>query len=504
VPTVDSRAELAHVQQLLFEDRVAEALAVAEHLGQATDARVRADALTYRLAALINLGRTGDYAAAMDSAIEAARAHPDPGRYGRLHALAAVASYRLGSLERCVTHLVRSAQALADVELTDTMAALGWHNLAVAYSFTGFHGHALSAIERARQVAATIGLPAGHFDAPAIRLRHAVTLDQRGDSDSCVRILRDIANDLRVKSAAGDLDGVRPITLGTYGYALSRLAALGYRGPLSETDPRPLLDNSGDSAHSRDLRVLGAVCLAIAEGRPIEAVARLETATVSEETLDPAETHRLRALAHLAAGDHASAHEADRQAFRVACAVADRLRELLVDGMAARLDHENLRRSVALYADEANTDPLTGLPNRRYLERYVTDLVTEGKAAVIGVCDLDRFKAVNTVHGHLSGDLVLQRVAGVLNRVMRRGDFVARFGGDEFVVVLPCTSRAEAHEVARRIVTAVSDEDWRALVPGTPISMTIGWANVGEGGYATATEAFQAAANAALLARTAN
>jgi diguanylate cyclase (GGDEF)-like protein len=282
---------------------------------------------------------------------------------------------------------------------------------------------------------------------------------------------------------------------------VARLAALGDHAALRDIDPRPLLSGSGDSTQSRDLRVLGAVCLAIAQGRPIEAVARLETATISDETLDPAEPPRLRALAHVAAGDHASAYEADRQAFRVACTVAERLRELFVDGMEARLDHENLRRSVARFAEDANIDPLTGLPNRRYLEQHVSDLVADGTSAVIGVCDLDGFKAVNTVHGHLSGDLVLQRVAGVLNRVIRRGDFVARYGGDEFGIVLPSTLQAEAREVARRIVAAVSGEDWQALVPGTPISVTLGWAYLGEGGCSSVAEAFEAADRAMLLAK---
>jgi diguanylate cyclase (GGDEF)-like protein len=501
VPTLDSRTELSRVQQLLVEDRVSEALAVVEHLAESDDPRVRADALTYRLAALINLGRTEAYAAAMDSALEAARVHADPGRYGRLQALAAVASYRLGSLERCVTHLVRSAQSLAAVELTDTMAAWGWHNLAVAYSFTGFHGHALSAIERARKVGANIGLSPAQFDAPAIRLRLAVSLDQRGDSESCQRILRDLVNDLRAKKRAGELDTVRPITLGTYGYTIARLGALGETSALKELDPRPMLDNSGDSNPAQELRALGSVCLAIADGRPIEAVARLETANVSDETLDAAEPHRLRALAHLAAGDHVSAYEADRQAFREAYLLADRLRELFVDGMAARLDHENLRRAVAQFADEANTDPLTGLPNRRFLEHHTSDLVAKGNAASLGVCDLDRFETVNARHGHLSGDLVLQRVAGVLNRVMRRGDLVARYGDDEFAVLLPGTSLAEAHEVARRIGAAVSSEDWQALVPGTPVSVTIGWTSLGADGHTSVTEAFEAADRAMLAAK---
>jgi diguanylate cyclase (GGDEF)-like protein len=500
-PSSEIERMLSGVQRMLFDDRVTEALAVGAQLANADDPRTRVDARIYRLAALINLDRSTEYSAAVDAAFEALRAYPEPGRYGRVHALAAVTAYRFGSLERCVNHLVRSAFALKAVELTDAMTAWGWHNLSNAYSYTGFHGYALSAIEKAREVAHEIGLPASDFVTPGIRLRLAVSLDQRGDTDGCQRVLRDLVQDCQAKLASGELAQTRPINRANYGYAAVRLAALGYRRVLDEIDPRPLL-RDGASRRADDLRALGRACHAIAIGRPIEAVARLETAVVSDETAGAGEVPRLRALAHVATGDYASAYTADRQAHRVASADTDRLRDLFMDGVAARLDRDNLHERVAKYQDEANTDPLTGLPNRRYLEQYVADLVGHGGSAVLGVCDLDGFKKVNTVHGHLSGDIVLQRVAGVLNRVMRRGDFVARYGGDEFVVLLPSTSRAEAHEIERRIMAAVIGEDWSALVPGTPISITIGWAVIGEGGSTRVAEAFETADMAMLSAKT--
>jgi diguanylate cyclase (GGDEF)-like protein len=482
---------LRRARTLQESSRSAEACGLLERVIRTTDdPYARADALVQRLSALINLGRTAEFTRAIEEASAAVRDLAEPYLHGHLNALAALAAHHQGALDRCVTHLVKAARALTADDDPDRDTAWGWHDLAMAYSYLSFHGHALGAIERARQVGLTAGIPEETFAAPGIRLRNAVALDHNGDSDGCLRVLRDVAGDFNHFLRSGRAGNIRPSSLAAYGYAAARRAALGDRVETgTDADPTRLLGHGGDSARARDLRQLGQVCLAIADGRPIEAVTRLDTTRVSSETLGAAEAPRLRSIALTRAGDHAAAHRADRHAFRLAAQRNDRLRDVYIDGIAARIDHEEMRREAARYEGEALTDPLTGLPNRRRLERYIGAVVARGEQVVIGVCDLDGFKAVNTRHGHHSGDLVLQRIAGVINRVMRRGDFVARYGGDEFVVVLPEAGMTEAADVARRIQAAVRTEDWESLVPGTPVGVSIGFAEVNGGSGASVREA---------------
>ncbi|UWQ21039.1 GGDEF domain-containing protein [Jannaschia sp. W003] len=121
--------------------------------------------------------------------------------------------------------------------------------------------------------------------------------------------------------------------------------------------------------------------------------------------------------------------------------------------LATRLD-----RSLRLAEREAVTDGLTGLANRRAMDRRLGALAASG-AEPFGVMhlDLDHFKTVNDTLGHAAGDAVLAEVAAVLRRETRRGDLLARVGGDEFVVVFPdCADRELLAGIARRILAGLA------------------------------------------------
>ncbi len=111
---------------------------------------------------------------------------------------------------------------------------------------------------------------------------------------------------------------------------------------------------------------------------------------------------------------------------------------------------------------EARRDPLTGLYNRRFLEDFLTRELPRARRRQqpfsILVLDLDGFKAYNDEHGHLEGDRLLRRVATALAGAVRSNDIIARYGGDEFVVVLPNTPGEPARRVARELLRAVPGE----------------------------------------------
>jgi len=114
-----------------------------------------------------------------------------------------------------------------------------------------------------------------------------------------------------------------------------------------------------------------------------------------------------------------------------------------------------LRRQAGEAFRLAQTDPLTGLANRRALrqalDREVARAARYGHPCAVLVLEIDRFKAINDRFGHLAGDEALRRVAATLGASCRASDLLARFGGDEFVVVMPYTSLDEGRRVGDRI-----------------------------------------------------
>ena len=120
---------------------------------------------------------------------------------------------------------------------------------------------------------------------------------------------------------------------------------------------------------------------------------------------------------------------------------------------------ERLRRA-------ANTDTLTGIANRRVAERALSQFAGMQRRYAVMMIDIDHFKKINDTHGHDTGDRILQRVAEVLKSRMRAHDTVARWGGEEFLVIVESVSRAEAASIAESLRARV-EEDSAAVLPTT-------------------------------------
>ncbi len=124
----------------------------------------------------------------------------------------------------------------------------------------------------------------------------------------------------------------------------------------------------------------------------------------------------------------------------------------------------------------ASTDPLTGLPNRRYFEEYV-ELLGRGRRAedALGILmvDVDRFKDLNDRHGHAIGDVVLRAIGRTIATTVRDLDVPARFGGEEFVILLRNPSPEIALEVGERIRDAVARIDLHDLGVGA-VTVSVG------------------------------
>lgn len=120
-----------------------------------------------------------------------------------------------------------------------------------------------------------------------------------------------------------------------------------------------------------------------------------------------------------------------------------------------------VRPSISLPDDLAYRDDLTGLHNRRLLnlvldERWVELKGLEGGCSLM-IIDLDHFKAVNDTYGHLSGDAVLKETTSLLRKSFRGSDIITRFGGDEFVLVLPGTPKETARTISERVRKAMEE-----------------------------------------------
>jgi two-component system, cell cycle response regulator len=127
------------------------------------------------------------------------------------------------------------------------------------------------------------------------------------------------------------------------------------------------------------------------------------------------------------------------------------------------------------------TDALTGVPNKRFfqeaLDREFARSRRHHRPLSLGVLDLDHFKKVNDTYGHLGGDVVLREVCTRVRKVIRKDEVFARWGGEEFVMLLPESTLAQATQFAERIRQIIAAEPVRLETLSIPVTVSIGLAH---------------------------
>jgi diguanylate cyclase (GGDEF)-like protein len=148
--------------------------------------------------------------------------------------------------------------------------------------------------------------------------------------------------------------------------------------------------------------------------------------------------------------------------------------ETFTDATASMLVAPELDRA----RREALTDELTGLPNRRMFDAALggrlENMRRYGWRFGLLIADVDRFKAVNDNYGHAAGDAVLAGVANTVIGAVRGGDIVARWGGDEFAVLVEASDAAGLRDVAERVCVLVGRSEARHEGRAFPITVSVG------------------------------
>jgi len=148
---------------------------------------------------------------------------------------------------------------------------------------------------------------------------------------------------------------------------------------------------------------------------------------------------------------------------------------------------EKLRDDVQKSLELAITDALTGLHNRRYMERHIGGLVEQacslGKPLAVLMLDVDHFKAINDTYGHAAGDEVLREFALRIRRSIRGLDLACRYGGEEFLVVMPETDLSAAALAAERLRRRIASDPFpiQRGKQAMEVTISVGIAALAEG-----------------------
>ncbi len=430
------------------------------------------------------LARTRDVPAAVElvrSVQDSAEAEGRRLVLARCHAIMASALDRLGARANSLDEAERGVQLLDDSSPLHLQLE---HTMTLALLTSSFRSGTVSfdLFERALELAHSLGEPvlqlavlnniawihyeSGDLAAARASVDELLALAATNGSRLNLSTVDTVA---RVLYEQGDPDGAE---------AMLR-DAIGGPSPAPQTDSTAL-----PGALLSLAEVVGSRDGPSAAREPLEACLAL---SVDRKLLE-VEARVLRELARV----HAAESDFER-AYELHVAFYDRwerLRATEGEAQAAALqalyDTELARRRSREFEQLAQRDPLTGLWNRRYLSDRLPRLVRiarrTGRPLSIAVADLDHFKRVNDELSHEVGDRVLVATGHLLRLAVEPTGFVVRFGGEEFLMVLPGCDRDAATRVAEHVCEEMRAHSWRTDAGCGPVTISIGVATLGADG----------------------
>ncbi|MBX3618636.1 MAG: diguanylate cyclase [Rhizobacter sp.] len=465
--TLNSREGLA-------EQAIAAGQAVLPVLREGGDDAARADVLCNMAMAFLDLGLNQEALDHLSESVEAARASGDMRLLSLAYNRVGLAKGHLGRFEEGERFLAESLAMARELKNEEEIyRALTNLGVVASDAFDAFESRgdtvsAQEAIERARrhgEEALIVARGSGNA------YREALTMSNLG---------RYLGVSGREKAAFTLLERARVLAL-EHGHRALVLACDGNRAELL-----------------------------VREKRYDEAIAILHEALAGAQELYAnsmvQDMHRQLYLAHKARGDLAEAlnhhelyHALTREQLEQRNDAQSRLMMNRLELDQARFSAEHSRMQAELQRVRAEqmqaeaerlqaqarelrryvlADPLTGLGNRRLVERELPRLIQHsartGEPLAVAALDLDHFKRVNDSFGHAVGDAVLTATADLFRARVRGGDLIARMGGEEFLIVLAQASRAWAVEACERLRAAVQEHDWHAIAPGLSVTVSIG------------------------------
>lgn len=146
-----------------------------------------------------------------------------------------------------------------------------------------------------------------------------------------------------------------------------------------------------------------------------------------------------------------------------------------IDYISLEIGNEIAILNDMIMIEEYSKDPLTGLLTRRLFEKVMQSQIEIAKATEsqcsLMMCDLDHFKSINDTYGHLAGDAVIQHFAESLRTLLRKSDFIFRFGGEEFIIILPSTTETNTRKIAQKLCDFTAEQE--ITFEGKPIRYSV-------------------------------